>query len=173
RLAKEMDFLLETFQDLNGKHLGIGFTDEPSGELTCNLGLMRFEDEVLKLTLDIRIPVTYSNQDVEGPLKLKFAPKGWDVAFGEFTPPLYYPEDLPMIQSLMDVYRSVTGDQKAKPVAIGGGTYAKAMDNIVAFGPGLPGRDEVAHIADEYIFIEDLLLWTKIYAEAILALSKL
>ena len=47
------------------------------------------------------------------------------------------------------------------------------MDNIVAFGPGLPGRDEVAHIADEYIFIEDLLLWTKIYAEAILALSKL
>lgn len=173
KLAQEMDFLLDAFQDLNGKHLGIGFSDEPSGELTCNLGLMKFEDGVLTLTLDIRIPVTYSNEDVEGALNIKFATKGWDLTFGEFTAPLYYPEDLPMIQSLMEVYRSVTEDQTAKPVAIGGGTYAKAMDNIVAFGPGLPGRDEVAHIADEYIFIEDLLVWTKIYAEAILALSKL
>lgn len=173
RLAKELDFLLDAFKDLNGEHLGIGLEDEPSGKLTCNVGLMSYTAGVLKLTLDLRIPVTFTNLDVESVLNLKFATKGWDVSFGGFTEPLYYPADLPMISSLMDVYRKVTGDMDANPVAIGGGTYAKAMDNIVAFGPGLPGREEVAHIADEYIFVKDLLIWTKIYAEAILALSKL
>lgn len=173
RLAKELDFLLDAFKDLNGEHLGIGLEDKPSGKLTCNVGLMSYTAGVLKLTLDLRIPVTFTNLDVESVLNLKFATKGWDVSFGGFTEPLYYPADLPMISSLMDVYRKVTGDMDANPVAIGGGTYAKAMDNIVAFGPGLPGREEVAHIADEYIFVKDLLIWTKIYAEAILALSKL
>ncbi len=173
RLEKELDFLIDAFADVNGEHLGIGLFDEPSGKLTCNLGLMSYQDEILKLTLDLRIPVTYTNKDVEGSLNLKFAANGWQVSFGEFTPPLYYPEDLPMIQSLMSVYRDVTGDLDAKPVAIGGGTYAKAMDRVVAFGPGLPGREEVDHIADEYIRIDDLMTWTHIYARAILALSNL
>lgn len=125
----------------------------------------------MSLETNLRIPVTFTDQDVKDRLRLKFAGTGFEISFSEFTEPLYYPEDLPMIQALMEVYRRVTGDIDAKPMAIGGGTYAKAMDNVVAFGPGLPGRDDVDHIADEYIFIDDLMTWTNLYAEAILALS--
>lgn len=171
KLAKDLDFLLEAFSDFNGEHLGIGFADEASGELTVNLGVLSYAEGIMSLETNLRIPVTFTDQDVKDRLRLKFAGTGFEISFSEFTEPLYYPEDLPMIQALMEVYRRVTGDIDAKPMAIGGGTYAKAMDNVVAFGPGLPGRDDVDHIADEYIFIDDLMTWTNLYAEAILALS--
>ena len=41
------------------------------------------------------------------------------------------------MQSLLAAYRQETGDLSA-PLAIGGGTYAKAMENIIAFGPVFP-----------------------------------
>ena len=41
---------------------------------------------------------------------------------------------------------------------IGGGTYARVLDKKgVAFGMLFPGREDVAHQADEYIYIDDLL----------------
>lgn len=171
KLAKDLEFLLDAFADVNGEHLGIGLQDEASGPLTVNLGVLSFDQGVMTLEVNLRIPVTLTDQDVKDRLRLKFAGTGFAITFGEFVPPLYYPEDLPMIESLMEVYRRVTGDEEARPLAIGGGTYAKAMDNVVAFGPGLPGREDVDHIADEYIYVEDLMIWTNLYAEAILALS--
>lgn len=173
RLAGELDFLLDAFADINGTGLGIGLADEPSGPLTCNLGMLRFEQGVMTLTLDLRIPVTYTDTDVKALLRLKFAGRGYIVAFGEFTPPLYYPADEPMIETLMAVYGKVTGVLTSRPLAIGGGTYAKTMPNIAAFGPGLPGREEGDHIKDEYIRLDDLITWTHLYAEAIAALSHL
>ncbi len=44
------------------------------------------------------------------------------------------PVDSPMIKNIMKVHQEVTGDTHTKPVAIDGGTYAKAMPNCVAFG---------------------------------------
>ncbi|MGB9809838.1 MAG: dipeptidase PepV, partial [Caldanaerobacter sp.] len=48
----------------------------------------------------------------------------------------------------------------------------KEMPNTVAFGPVFPGKPELAHQADEYIEIEDLILNAKIYAHAIYELAK-
>lgn len=172
-LAADMTFLREVFRDVNGKGLSIDLEDEASGKLTCCLGRMCFEEGVLKLTLNIRVPVTFRAEDLKDPLRLKLQSAGFQVSYSEFQEPLYYPEDLPMIEALMAVYRKVTGDVDARPMAMGGGTYAKAMDNVVAFGPALPGRLDVDHIADEFIFIDDLMTWTKIYAEAIEALSQI
>lgn len=173
RLEDDMAFLSEVFTDVNGSGLDIDLADEASGKLTSCLGLMRYEDGVLKLTVNLRVPVTYGAADIKDPVRLKLQAAGFQSEFSDFTEPLYYPEDLPMIQALMAVYRKVTGDEEAGPMAIGGGTYAKAMDNVVAYGPALPGREDVDHIADEYIYIDDLMTWTKIYAEAIAALSRI
>jgi succinyl-diaminopimelate desuccinylase len=51
--------------------------------------------------------------------------------------------------------------------AIGGGTYAKAMKNGVAFGPNFPGQENLVHKTNEFISIEHLLKLTDIYREAI------
>lgn len=44
-----------------------------------------------------------------------------------------------------------------EPLVVGGGTYARAMKNIVAFGPGRPGRASTEHEADEHLPVEELL----------------
>ncbi len=76
-----------------------------------------------------------------------------------------------LIQKLKKVYEEVTGE-KAELISIGGGTYARAIDNAVAFGPLLPGRPVLAHERDEYIDIDDLITITKIYARAMYSLAE-
>jgi len=72
----------------------------------------------------------------------------------------------------MKVYREETGDENSEPITIGGGTYARAMSNAVAFGPLFPGQEELAHQKDECIAIDDLIKITKIYAKALYELAK-
>ena len=35
---------------------------------------------------------------------------------------------------MMEAYRKNTGDHESEPLTVGGGTYAKMVDNILAFG---------------------------------------
>ena len=69
-------------------------------------------------------------------------------------------------------YKEETGDEINKPLAIGGGTYAKESKNSLAFGPTFPGRDFFIHQDDEYFFISDFENIIGIYAHAIDALGK-
>ncbi len=71
----------------------------------------------------------------------------------------------------LKVYTEQTG-LKANLLAIGGGTYAKEMPNIVAFGPIFPGKPDLDHQANECIEVNDLVLNAKIYAHAIYELAK-
>lgn len=72
--------------------------------------------------------------------------------------------------TLLAVYREETGDF-SEPTVIGGGTYARAMDNIVAFGPMFPGRELTEHQRNEYLLAEDFCRLRSIYRKAILALA--
>ena len=67
----------------------------------------------------------------------------------------------------MSVYQSVTNDYKNPPVTIGGGTYARELSNAVAFGPLFVGREDVCHIANEYINEDDFYKAIEIYLLAI------
>ena len=76
----------------------------------------------------------------------------------------------PLIRTLQQVYTDHTGEQ-AELLAIGGGTYARVLEKGVAFGMLFPGREDVAHQADEYVYIDDLVKATAIYADAISRLA--
>ena len=77
-----------------------------------------------------------------------------------------------LVKTLLSAYRSVSHDYFAKPLAIGGGTYAKEAPNTVAFGACFKGRDGNMHAPEEYILEKDLLLDMAIYMKAILSLGK-
>lgn len=85
--------------------------------------------------------------------------------------PHHVDKDHPFIQTLANVYEQQTGE-KAELLAIGGGTYARSLDTGVAFGALFPGRPDVAHQKDEYMFLEDLWKATAIYAQAIYELTR-
>ncbi len=50
------------------------------------------------------------------------------------------PERIPLVNALYKAYVDVTGDTENKPMVIGGGTYAKSLKNIIAFGPENAGN---------------------------------
>ena len=76
--------------------------------------------------------------------------------------PLHFPIDSEPIQTMIKIYREFVDDDRS-PLNINGGTYARAMDNLVAFGALLPNRELRAHQDDEYIEIRDLETCKKIY----------
>ena len=69
------------------------------------------------------------------------------------------------------MFKNKTG-LDVKPIAIGGGTYARAFKNFISYGANMPGNPDLCHQVDEYIKLDDLNLATKIYANAIYELSK-
>ena len=77
-----------------------------------------------------------------------------------------------MIKALKKAYEDVTGDKETEMEAIGGGTYAKAIDNIIAFGCEFIGEKNNIHDANERLNIESFKKQVEIYVEAIKNLNE-
>jgi succinyl-diaminopimelate desuccinylase len=157
--------------ETDGSSFGVAMSDEVSGKLVFNLGTIDISEEKGDIGINIRYPVTKTRNNVYDIIKDKIAASGMKLVEGDEKDPLYVPADNFMIKVLQKVYEDVTG-QKAELISIGGGTYARAIKNAVAFGPLFPGREETAHQKNEYIEVEDLIKSAKIYAEAIYELVK-
>lgn len=155
--------------EYNGETIGLDLSDE-SGKLTLNLGLMDWNERGYSLSLDIRAPITVGEELLLGKLDAEFAALGATRAEHSFSKGYYVPEDNELVQTLLHVYAERTGE-KAVPHRIGGGTYARHLPMAVAFGPERPNRENLVHMADESLRIEDLIEDTKMYADAIIALA--
>lgn len=151
---------------LDGSKFGIGISDEASGGLTFNAGRIVMEEDKVRLSVDIRYPVTFAEEDVVELLRREAAEAGLSVEVVSALKPVYMDQTGPVISKLMEAYRQVTGDDTPAQL-MGGGTYARAMDNVVAFGPVFPGRELTEHKADEWIRVEDLEKAREIYRLAI------
>ena len=158
--------------ETDGKSLGLAMEDEPSGNLTLNVGIANATLNRMTLGLNIRYPVTYTFNDVMSRLNQTLEGSGFKAEIAQQNQsPLYYPKDSPLITTLTRVYAEHTGRNESA-IAIGGGTYAKEMPNIVASGPMMLDQVEVEHQANEYIDIDQLVNVTKIYAQDIYELAK-
>lgn len=157
--------------DVYGEAFGVGLEDKASGKLSFNVGTVSIDENRADLGLNLRYPVTFKLEDMMNPFNERIEGTGIRVENFEHQEPLYFPEDHELIKKLQKVYEEQTG-KEATLLAIGGGTYAKEMPNIVAFGPMFPGQPDTLHQANEYIELEELILNAKIYAHAIYELAK-
>ena len=80
------------------------------------------------------------------------------------------PADSKLVRSLLDSYTEVTGEPAA-PHATGGGTYAKVLKQGVAYGAAFPEDEDLAHQANEYIRVSQMVKAMKIYAAALMKLA--
>lgn len=168
--AEPENRFLRMYADLIGKtiygeKLGIAAEDE-SGKLTLNVGLLEVRDETTTLMVDIRYPAKKNPDEISGSLVRQFSSYGASCECVYHVRPLYTPSDSPVLGALLSAYREVTGDD-SRPISIGGGTYAKAMPNMVVFGPNFPGHENREHMEDEYILVEDFLKLEEIYERAL------
>lgn len=145
--------------------------DEPSGRLKCNLGKLKL-DATEELSIDIRIPVTIEKSKIVEAVLRVSDEYGFTYAERDWWAPLYLPKDHPLIATLMRVYQDETGDMEGEPISSGGATYARTMENCVAFGPDFPGASSMAHQPNEHIVLEDMYKAMSIYAQAIYSLCR-
>ncbi len=148
--------------ETDGKSLGISGKDDLSGSLTVNLGLMEIASKKMKLVLNIRYPIFFNLKMIKK--QIEEALKGMRISIGHNQDPLFVSPDNELIHLLSDLYEDVTG-QKAYLIAIGGGTYARAIPNAVAFGPTFPGHGSTEHQPDEKMSVDDLVMIARIYAQ--------
>ncbi|QDS35175.1 dipeptidase PepV [Brevibacillus brevis] len=159
-------------EDYFAHHLHMACEDEVSGKLTVNVGILRYNSsEGGTVRLNIRYPATVSCEEYVEKLKQRTAELGWTISALRTSKSHYVPKDHPVIQTLSRVYEEHTGEP-ATLLSSGGATYAKIMPYGVAFGPLFPGKESMAHLADEYAEIDDLQRAMAIYAHAIYELAK-
>ena len=165
-------FLAETLgMETDGTSAGIALSDEVSGKLTLNWGTLHIENGKLQMKINYRYPVTKSYSDCAPLLDAKFAAAGFTKAAELHKSKLYVPEDSELVRTLMKVYREQTG-LEGKPKSIGGGTYAKSLPNIVAFGPIFPGDEIREHKPDEFLELSRLMENAQIIAAAMYEMAK-
>ena len=155
------------YGDSRGRKLGLDFTDDISGDTTFNAGIMRFEQEK-QATIEVSMRYSISYPFEEKMADAKSDAFSMEIRSNSF--PHYVDGDDPFIQTLQKAYEKQTGNP-ADLLAIGGGTYARVLQKGVAYGMLFPGEKDVAHQADEFVDIDNLIKATAIYAEAIYQLA--
>ncbi len=157
--------------EVNGESLGIFMEDDVSGKFTFNLGKIDGSKEEIVIGINMRYPVTKTYDGFISIFEEKMKLGKMEQVSLVHKKRLYVSPDSELIKKLSRVYEEKTGE-KAELLSIGGGTYAKAIDNIVAFGPIFKGQPVVEHMPNEYIEVDSLIKNVQIMAAAIYELAK-
>ena len=144
---------------------GLTKYEDETGALTFSPDVIRGGNGYVTVTCDIRYPATLSREVVLNAL----AGESFEILSEQA--PLFNDKQCQLIQVLCGAYNEVTG-KNMKPVAIGGGTYARALKCGAAFGPEEEGEENVIHQPNEYITFEKIEKCLKIYKIAIERLTK-
>lgn len=150
----------------DGVGIGLKVEDE-FGPLTLNNGIVGMKDGQIFATIDIRFPVTYKVDQLRMLCARHLEEDQGSIEILGGGEPLFFPPDSDLVTKLVSAYRDVTGDYEHEPEVIGGGTYAKSIPGIIAFGCEFPGADNHIHDANESLPVEELGLQAEIYQKAI------
>ncbi len=147
--------------------LGLSGLKDETGSLTFSPNMIKNCGKKLYVTVDVRYPATMDADRILDPVKNA----GIEYTVVHEQAPLFNDKNGKLVKTLCNVYNEVTG-KNAKPVAIGGGTYARALKNGAAFGPEEDGEESTIHRPDEYITFEKIEKCFKIYKLAVERLTK-
>lgn len=156
--------------DTTGERMGVDFKDAYN-PLVLNLGVIKMDENQGKATINIRYPITLEEETLHSAIAKSVEGTSIKIENWFCAKPLYFEPTHPLVETLMKVYREKTGDYEAKPITIGGGTYARALPNAVAFGALFPNQEDTMHQKDEYMAIDAFMTMTEIYAQAMVELT--
>lgn len=146
--------------------------DDVSGTLTLNLGELIINEKESKIGFDSRVPVKFTIEDLENAVKEKATNYGLEFEEFDRLKSLYVPADSELIKTLVSVYEQETG-LEGTPKSSGGATYAKALDNCVAFGAMFPFDEKTEHQENERVNIKNMIKATEIYALSVYRLLEI
>lgn len=139
---------------------------DETGALTFSPNVISQNGNKIYADCDVRYPATYTKEQALA----KIRSKGVKYEILHWQAPLYNEKNCSLVTTLCSVYNEVTG-KNLQPVAIGGGTYARALKCGAAFGPEEDGEENTVHRANEYITFEKIKKCFEIYKLAIKRLT--
>lgn len=163
--AMEESFKMEYY----GQSIGLDKADD-SGRLTLNLGVIRWDENGFALTFDLRCPTSLPEGEIKEALCRAMEKTGAELKSFMYKAGYFLPDDSEIVTKLLKVFKLRTGEE-LPPKKIGGGTYARTLPNAVSFGPEGYMCESSAHMANEFIGVEQLMFNTKILADAIISLA--
>lgn len=164
---KPLDFIGKLFKEgATGSNV-LGDVRDESGQLTFNISSLEINENETRMQIDLRIPVTVDRDNLLAKLSKQVAAYDLNYVHFDYLAPLYVPKDSKLVRTLMRVYKEQTGDVDAEPQISGGATFARTMNNCVAFGGMLPTTPDYMHQANEQWPLSDMYKAMEIYAQAI------
>lgn len=158
--------------DLEGRGLdAYCYSDKMECGSSMNVGIIEYKENVLSIVINYRYVDTCDIDDTKNKIKSKLLPL--EIVSGGDSHLLFYEKESDLVRILLKSYQDETGDYTSKPMAIGGGTYAKEANNIIAFGAEFPGWNSKMHSIGEGMKKEHLYKAMSVYARAIIELGKL
>ena len=173
RVADLYDFANRKLLHTNhrGEELGIAYQDEDFGMMQLRGETFGIEENQHYVEWTMCYPASCTKSDLLNQITAHLPEKATLEVISHWAPVLY-DKSSKYVQALQQVYTDVTKSDSI-PVTTTGGTYAKIIPNIIAYGPSFPGQRDIAHLQNEWIGVKDLETDTIIYGLALLALSNM
>ena len=166
-LGEKSEEMKNIYSRLFEEKLGLSELVDSTGYLRFSPDLAEYRDGKVEISVDIRYPATFKADEVLS----HFDAYGIKYEILSHKEPLYNDPESPLIKTLSRVYNEYAG-KELEPLAIGGGTYARALKRGVAFGPEMEGFESPIHAPDEFITVEHLRILFEIYYKAISEIGK-
>jgi len=147
--------ILDLLEMATPEGFGINLSDAVSGELTLNPAIVQVNGKKATFRCDIRYPVTMNSSQICAAIVQATNHLGFSFEMDHDSPPLHVDKESFLVKSLQKIYEEYTGETTG-PVVSGGGTYARAFENAVAFGSVFPGEESTCHETDEFWSVESI-----------------
>lgn len=176
--GKAIKYLYDLYgTDYYGEKFGIAWQDTFMGPFTLSPTYFKLESGKLKVGVNIRSPRGKEPDTLKKEIisKLEAYKKNSAMSFDyEVNVQAYMYRDPKgqWIQTLLDIFGSVTG-KEAKPVSSAGGTTAKQMPRAVSFGPSMPGEKYMGHNDNEFKKVDNLLFDVQMFTEMFVRVGNL
>ncbi len=138
---------------------------DETGKLTFSPDVCFIENNKLKVQTDIRHPATYPRSTI-----LELIEDIGEIKVLHYQAPIICDKNGKLVQTLLSIYNKEFKVNET-PIAIGGGTYARALNSGVAFGPSML-TDNMCHVPNERMKISDMEKCYNVYLKAIKSLTE-
>ena len=155
--------------DVHGESIGLD-SEDASGRLSLNPGVIKWDENGFEISFDVRHPISMDYKKVKAGIMESLKELNPECITESKQDGHYIAPDTELVSKLLKVYEARSG-KHGEPLAIGGGTYARAFPNAVAFGCSQDGISGPEHMPDEFIGVDEVVFNAKMIADAIIALA--
>jgi succinyl-diaminopimelate desuccinylase len=152
-----------------GSKLGLAHQDDEMGATTCCVSSINLDQHGYNLDFDFRFPKGLTIDQTRTQLHHLSQQYGVTMIEQQYLPLSYLSPESDLIQAMGKAYSEVTKTD-AQCFSKGAASYARALDNGVAFGPTFPGDVTCVHQPNERLSLKSLKKAITIYVKVLISL---